>query len=189
MKDAPNSFPRLRNPYGAVLVLLALLTLGGVIAIWMSGMGSRARPNLGLFIPGLTVLTLAVIFGIGVFYSWRGFEKRFGPQSLLGYWEVPEEDWVEHLEREKGRLRQRALIGGIGIRAVVLVVFLWLAYSDGELEKAMPIGLLVSGPMAFVLLTIVMIQWFALKGNLGKVWLAVRGVMMNRTVFLSMAMG
>ena len=61
------SFPRPRNPYGWLLLLLGGLAAGGMLAILVSGMGSRVRPNLGFFIPGLIILTLAVIFGIGVF--------------------------------------------------------------------------------------------------------------------------
>ena len=183
MKDGPDSFPRPRNPYGVVLTLLALLAMGGAIAIWISGMGTSPAPNLGLFIPGLMVLTLALIIGIGVFYSWRGFEQRFGPGSLLGYWEVPKVDWVDHLEREKRRLRKRGVIAGIGLPAVVLLVFLFLASSEGDLEKALPVALMVSGLMAVLLFGIVTLQWFSLKGNQGCVWLSERGVMVNRVVF------
>jgi hypothetical protein len=70
------------------MVILFLLVIVGVVLISESGMGSVRRPNIGLFVPGLLLVTMAGIFLIGVIFGWRGFEQRFGLHSLLGYWEI-----------------------------------------------------------------------------------------------------
>ncbi len=166
-----------------MLLVLFGLAAGGVLAILMSGMGSRPRPSIGLFLPGLMVLTLAVIFGVGAFYGWRGFEKRFCQNCLLGHWQIPDRQWLEYLKREKKRLRRGGLLTIVGMPVVVSAVILGLAYEDGEFEEALPIALLVSAFMVLVFSSILAIQWFAVNGNSGRVWLSERGVMVNRTVF------
>ena len=62
-------------------------------------------------------------------------------------------------------------------------MMLLLGFSDGDLEKIMPIALMVSVGISVVSLTILFLQWHSLKGNQGCVWLARRGVLINRVVF------
>lgn len=172
MKDFSEPLPCPRNPYGAGIITLAVLTIVGVALIFASGVGSVGRPAIGLLLPGILLVTGAAIFLLGAVIAWRGFEKRFGRDLILGYWEVVGEEWQKHLKGEKSRLLKIAIVGGLGIPAVVVGVILVLAHSDGELDKVMPITLIV-----------VLFQWFALTGNQGCVWLAGRGVLVNRTAF------
>lgn len=178
-----DQIPCPRNPYGSGIIVLGLLVFAGVILILTSGIGSGGRPVIGLLMTGIMLVTVAVIFLFGAAFGWMGFEKRFGRDSLLDYWEIEEAQWREHLEREKGKLRSFALIGGLGIPGVMLAVMLILAGSEGKLGEYGPISALVAAGVAIVILVVVALQWFALKGNQGRVWLARRGILINRVVF------
>ena len=100
--SVPNKIiPKPQNPYRLGVGLLGLGLGVGIILILNSGIGEVGRPDIVLMMSGIFLTTIAGIFLFGVGFAWRGFEKRFGPESLLGYWEGEEEDWKEHLETEK----------------------------------------------------------------------------------------
>lgn len=163
--------------------LLGLALGVGVILILESGIGEVGRPKIGMLLPGIMLLTVAAIFLFGVVMAWRGFEKRFGRESLLGYWEVAGDDWQKHLAVEKGKLVKRGLIVGFGMPGMELAVMLTLAASDGDLAGVAPAACIVSAAIAGVVGAVVFFQWYALSGNQGCVWLAKRGVLVNRVVF------
>lgn len=175
--------PSPRNPYGVGIAVLGLLIVVGVVLIFKSGIGTVGRPVIGLLLPGIMLVTMAAIFLFGALFGWRGFEKRFGRESLLGYWEIAAGEWREHLEGEKKKLIKLGLFGGLGIPGVALGVMLILAYSDGKLDEIRPVSLVVAAGIAIVILIVVLIQWFSLSGNQGCVWLAKRGIVINRVVF------
>lgn len=183
MSDSARKIPRASNPYGPGVVPLTVLILIGIALIVQSGIASVGPPDIRLLLPGIMLTTMAVIFLFGAVVCWRGFEKRFGPGALLGYWEIEGGDWQEHLETEKKKLKKLALIGGVGFPGIVLTVMLVLAQSDGDLEGVMPVALIVCGGISLVMMGVVLIRWYSLRGNQGCVWLAKRGILVNRVPF------
>lgn len=183
MSGAPGSAAKPRNPYGPALVVLGVLFVAGPIMISALGVGSRPQPSIGIFLPGVMMMTISVIMFFGAYYGWKGFEKRFGSESLRGQWEVPGRQWKEHLEKEKGRLVKRGFFAGVILPGLVVGVILFLGSRDGKLEDVLPITLMVGGALVIVVWTIVMLQWFALSGNQGLVWVAERGLLVNRVTF------
>lgn len=182
--SAPNkTIPIPPNPYHLGIGLVALGFGLGIILILISGIGEVGRPKVGLMVSGIILATMAGIFFFGVSFAWRGFEKRFGPESLSGYWEIPESEWREHLETEKRKLLKAGLIAGVSLPLVLLVVFFVLAHFDHQGSGFIPIAFMVSGGLAAFMWISVMLRWDAFSGNQGCVWLAKRAVLMNQVAF------
>lgn len=150
METTSQVIPKPRNPYGPPMSLLGLGLGVGVILILESGIGEVGRPKIAMLMPGIMLATMAFIFLFGVIYAWRGFEKRFGTDSLVGYWEIEGEEWREHLLKEKAKLIKLALIGGLVLPGIVLGVVLLLAHSDGDLEGVLPVALMTGGGIAML---------------------------------------
>jgi len=180
----PDQAPQPSNPYSVFAVLTGGLGILGIIALERCGWEpSRAHPIA--FITGVMGLTTACLLAVGVAYGWLGFEKRFGQERLVAYWETGDGDWREHSRKQRKRILRTGIWLMLGSPLVVVLVMLALAFTDGKVVGTLPFAFVIGGLISLVFGVVTVLQLFSLSGSGGRVWLVEKGVMVNGNVFFS----
>ena len=177
-----DQFPEPPNPYRIHFFGVGVVGIVGLVSLQSSGW-DPIRSNPLPFIIGLMAITVAFIFGIGILFGWLGFKKRFGSSRLIAYWEIDGAEWDIYRRERNSECFNKGVSFSVGIPLIVTGTMLALGYSDGELMEVLPVALAVGGGMAVLLFTIVIFNRLSLRGKIGRVWLAERGVMLNGRVF------
>jgi hypothetical protein len=159
------------------------LTFGvGLVALqYCNWEPSRAHPVP--FLIGVMSITLAFILGLGVFYGWRGFGKRFGKEGMLAYWELFGTEWEEHMGNERKKIL--GLRKFIWVGPLVSAVVLGLVFSDGKVRETLPFAIVIGALIALAIGVVIVLRLHSLKRDRGHVWFTEKGVMVNGSIFFS----